>query len=330
MGALTRIPRNASGVLTHTFYLGEEPTDSSVTVTYTVTDATGDVVASGNATSAGVGTGQYNVTLAAQSALQAGTVTFTGTIGGTVTVETDGYEIVGGFLFTLAQGRASDASLADETKYPTTDLIAKRLEVEVECETICDRAFVPRYERVVLDGTGTSTILLRSSDPTRSVSDLRVIRSVSIAPQVDGTFVDLTAPQLAAVTWTSDGSLRRTDGNVFDEGVRNVIIEYEHGLNQPPADLVTAATTRLRSRLNFNKNGIPDRASSFTVSEGGTFRLDMPGAFKTGLPEVDAVYARYSRRTTTGVGGSGRGVPASRTLSYDVQRGSMFHGGRGR
>lgn len=327
MGALTRIPRNASGVLTHTFYLGEDPTDSTVTVTYAVTDANGEVIADGDATSAGTDTGQYTFTLAAQTALQAGTIAFTATIGGTVTIETDFYEIVDGFYFTLAQGRASDSSLADETKYPTADLDAKRLEVEVECETICDRAFVPRYERVILDGTGSTSLLLRMTDPNRSVADIRSIRSISVAPAVDETFVDYTAGEIAAVTWTADGTLRRTDNGVFYEGVRNVVVEFEYGLDRPPADLIPAALTRLRSRLNFNKNGIPDRASSFTVSDGGTFRLDMPGAYKTGLPEVDAVYSRYSRRTTTGANGTARGVAASRTLNYDPQHRSLFHGG---
>jgi hypothetical protein len=77
--------------------------------------------------------------------------------------------------------------------------------------------------------------------------------------------------------------------------------------------------------LNLNKSAIPDRASSYTV-DGGIYRLDMPGAFKTGLPEVDAVYARYSRRST-GTGPTGRQIPASRPLNYDPQRWSLYHGG---
>lgn len=324
---LTRIPRNASGALSHTFYVDETATDSTVTVTYAVADANGTAVASGNATSAGVGTGRHTFTLAAQSTLQRGTITWVGTIGGTVTTEVDYYEIVGAHFFTLKEGRDSDASLAEAAKYPTADIRAKRLEVEVECETICDRTFVPRYERVVLDGSGTSTLLLRMTDPTRSVADLRTIRAVTMAPAVDETFVAFTAGQLAALAWTADGSVRRTDGAVFTEGLRNVVVEFEYGLDRPPGDLVPAALTRLRSRLNFNKNGIPDRASSFTMAEGGTFRLDMPGAFKTGLPEVDAIYSRYSRRSTGGTGSTGRGVPASRTLNYDPQRYSLFHGG---
>jgi hypothetical protein len=63
-----------------------------------------------------------------------------------------------------------------------------------------------------------------------------------------------------------------------------VVVEFEYGLDRPPADLVRQAYVRLRTVLNINKQGVPDRASSFTMTDGGTFRLDMPGAFKTGVP----------------------------------------------
>jgi hypothetical protein len=324
---LTRVLRNQAGTLAHTFEVDEEPTDSSVTVTYAATDAAGSSVASGNATTAGAGTGKYTYTLAAQAALKRGQTACTGTIGGAATTEVDYFEVVGGFFFTLAQGRGSDDSLANADRYTTDDLKQARLEVEAECETICDRTFVPRYERVVLDGTGTPGVLLKHSDPVRSVAHVRTIRSVSMAPSVDETFVAFTADELAALTVTDDGTLVRTDGAIFTLARANLIVEYELGLDRPPVDLVKASLTRLRSRLNLNKSGIPDRASSFTVVEGGTYRLDLPGAFKTGLPEVDAVYARYSRRSGAGTGSTGRGVPASRTLSYDPQRYSLFHGG---
>jgi hypothetical protein len=325
--ALTRILRNQAATLSHTFYVDEAATDSSVTVTYSVTDANGDVVASGNASSAGAGSGRYTFTLAAQSVLKRGQIAWGATIAGSATTEYDQFEIVGGFFFGLKEARDSDASLSSSEKYPTDELRAKRTEVEQECETICDRAFVPRYDRVVLDGTGNSSMILRMSDPVRTPSEIRTIRRIAVAPAVDEDFVDLDAAELAAVTWTPDNTLVRTDGNVFEWGQRNVIIELEYGPDRPPADLIPASLTRLRSRLNFNRNSIPDRASSFQVVDGGTFRLDMPGAYKTGLPEVDAIYSRYSRRST-GSGSTGRKVPASRTVTYEPQRHSLFHGRR--
>lgn len=329
MTTLTRIQKNSAGTLRHTFLVDETPTDSSTAVTYAAVDAVGASVASGTATLDGAGTGTYSFVLAAQSALKALTVTWSATIAASATTATTYAEIVGGFFFSLKQGRDSDAALADTSKYPTADLIAARLEVEVECENICDLGFVPRYDRVVLDGTGTDEMLLKHSASYRSVAEVRTVRSVSMADSPDGTFVAFTAAQLADLAVASDGTVRRTGGDVFTEGRRNVIVEFEYGLDRPTPDLVRATLTRLRTQLNVNKSGVPDRASSFTVAEGGTFRLDMPGPFKTGIPTVDAAYGRYSRRST-GTGATGRSVPASRTLTYTPQAGSMFHGWRRR
>lgn len=322
---LTRILKNTPETLSHTWYVGETATDPTGTPTCAVVDANGTTVSSGNATTVGGGTGRTTFALSAQSTLKRGTVTWTAVVGGNTLIETDQFEIVGGFYFTAAEGRASDSSLSSTSTYPTADIVAKRLEVEQECETICDRSFVPRYDRVVLDGSGLSVLILKHSDPFRSVADVRTIRRISVAPDVDETFVDFSASELAGVAVLADGSIIRTDGNIFTLGRDNVIVELEYGLDAPPADLVTAAKTRLRSRLNLNKSAIPDRASSYTVDGGGTFRIELPGPYKTGIPDIDAVYARYSRRTT-GTGPTARRVPASRSLVYYPQRHSLFHG----
>lgn len=326
MTTLTRIAKSTAGTLSHTFTLDEAPADSSTTVTYAVVDATGASVASGNATLAGAGSGTYWFVLAAQSALKALTITWSATIAGAATIATTYAEIVGGHFFSLAEGRGSDESLDDATVYPLADLVAARLEVEVECENICDLAFVPRYARVVLDGTGTSELVLQHPDRTyRSVAEVRTVRSVIMADSPDSPFTTFSAGELADLAVAADGTLVRTGGQVFTEGRRNVIVEFEYGLDRPPADLVREAKIRLRTVLNANKSGVPDRASSFTMTDGGTFRLDMPGPFKTGIPTVDAAYGRYSRRST-GTGANARQVPASRTLTYRPQAGSLFHG----
>jgi len=329
MTALTRVQKNTAGTLRHTFVVDETPTDSSTTVTYAVVDALGASVATGNATLDGAGTGTYSLVLAAQTTLKALTVTWTGTIGGSATTQTTGAEIVGGHFFTLAQGRASDAALADTADYTLDELATARLETEWECEHICDLAMVPRYDRVVLDGTGTAELLLKHSQRDRSVAEVRTVRSVSMADSPDGTFTAFTAAELADLAVSDDGTLTRTGGNSFTEGRSNVIVEFEYGLDRPPPDLVRQALVRFRTALNTHRSGVPDRTTSFTMAEGGVFRLDMPGPFKTGVPSVDAAYGRYSRRST-GTGATGRAVPASRTLTYTPQAGSMFHGWRRR
>ncbi|MCK2242148.1 MULTISPECIES: hypothetical protein [unclassified Crossiella] len=322
MPTLTRVARTSAATLDHVFLVGETATDSTTTVTVAVTDANGATVISGNATSAGAATGRYTFPLPGQALLGLLTVAWSATIAATAVTEQDQVEITGGFLFTLVEGRGSDESLTSTTKYPTAKLVEARLEVEQECEEICDRAFVPRYRRALLDGTGTSELVL----PT---SDVRSIRAVRMAPRAGGTFTAFTASELAALVATEAQVLRRVDSNVFTEGLANVIVEYEHGWDAPPADLKKAALQRLRSRLNLTRTNIPDRAASFVSSEGGTYRLTLPAKYQTGLPEVDAIYARYSRRASSedGEGGTSGG-PASRTLDFDPQYYSLYHGGR--
>lgn len=158
--AVTRVAKTAAATLTHTFTVGEIPTDSTTTVTVAVTDANGSAVTSGNATSAGTGTGQYTFALPPQSQLAALTVAWSATISGAAVVETDYVEIVGGFIFSLAEARASDPVLADANRYTSAMLVAARQEVEETCEWICAQAWVPRYRRLTLDGTGTTDIVL--------------------------------------------------------------------------------------------------------------------------------------------------------------------------
>lgn len=322
---VTRVQRTVPATLSHTWYVGETETDPTGTPTVAITAADGVSVQTGDATIVGSDSGQTTFAMSAVATLERLTVTWTATVAGTSRTEVDYVEIVGGFFFTLAEGRGSESSLSSTSTYPSAALEVARLEVEVECEAICDRAFVPRYQRVTLDGTGSSRILLEHSEPDRSAGDVRSIRSASIAPMVGETFVELTADQLAALAITDDGYLERTDGYAWTEGRSNVVVEYEYGLDAPPADLLRAALLRLRHRANIHRSGVPDNVISYSGPDGLVFRQDMPGTWKTGWPEVDAAYSRYSRRSGSGTGDDGRSVPASRTLSYPPQRYSLYH-----
>jgi hypothetical protein len=318
MPGLTRVVRTAAALLEHTFYVGETGVDSTTPVTVVVVDANGVEVADDVATS--VGQGRYTFPLPSQPALQLLTASWTGTIAGAAVVEPELVEICGGRFFTLAKGRASDQALDDQAQYPTAELADALLQTETECEEICDRAFVPRYGRAVLNGSGTEELLLPDHD-------IRTIRAARIAPRLDRPFVALTVAELAALSVRSDQTLVRTDGNVWTLGEDNVIVEYEFGLSAPPEDLRRAAMRRFRWYLGLGKGTIPDRATSWTGPDGSSYRLDMPEAFKTGLPDVDGPYGRYSLRPTGDAKDGGREVPVSRLLNYDPQRDSLFHGG---
>ncbi|GII88275.1 hypothetical protein Ssi03_62650 [Sphaerisporangium siamense] len=328
----TRVLRTASATLQRTFYLGETPADSSTPVTVTVTDATGAVVTTGTATSSGPDTGTYQYTLPGQAQLARLTAAWAATIGGTAVSAEEPVEVVGGFFFTLAEARASDESLADTTRYPTAAMAAARQDTEAECEAICGRAFVPRYRLITLDGSGTSDLLLPDGGDELVAGSMlrgvRTVRSARIAPRVGFAFTPLTTGQLAALAVTRDGMLRRTDGGIWTEGVRNVVLEYEYGSDAPPAEIRRAALQRFRWLLTAPRSGIPDRATSFQAAEGGVYELDTAGASRTGIPDVDAAYLRYARGGQgDGQSGGRSGRPASRPLNFDPQHYSLFHGG---
>ncbi|MGC5664931.1 hypothetical protein ACN261_31575 [Micromonospora sp. WMMD723] len=330
MGTLTRVAATTAATLTHAFGGGEIPAVVDAPVTVIGTDVDGDLLFTGTAT-AGTG-GEWTYTMPAQTQLSLIGVTWSGTVAGVPVVEYDQVEVVGGFLFGLRQARDSDSTLRDTARYPTADLVRVRTEVEQECEWICDQAWVPRYRRVVLDGTGTPDLVLPTGgDQWRAgtlMRGIRAVRAVAVAPRVGQPAVPLSAGQLAALAVRADGTLRRTDDAVWTAGDGNVVVEYEYGADGAPADLVRAALTRFRDRINFDKKQVPDRAVSFTIQDMGTYRLSLPDAYRTGIPEVDAAYGRYSRRVSEGAGPDGRAAPASRTIDYDPQYGSLFHGGR--
>lgn len=275
--SLVRVLRTAAVALTHVFYIDETPTSASTGVVVTVRRLDGTVVTTGPGV---VGTpGSYTFTVPGQATLDTLVVEWVATsIGGAVVTATDYVEIVGGYLFGLAEARAQPPPL-DSTRYPTATLAQKRVEVEQECETICGRAFVPRFRRVALSGSGSSTLLLPDGD-------VRALRAVSIG----GTA--LTLAELGAVSTLASGVLDRA-GGYWPAGGNNIVVEYETGMDYPPEEIRMAAMLRLRSRLSMTSSGVPDRAISWSAQDGGTYRISLPTAATTGVPDVDAAYGRW-------------------------------------
>jgi hypothetical protein len=281
--SLIRILRTAQVTLTHTWYVDETPTDAAGSVTVTVKRLDGTTLASGTAAHPGVG--QYTFTPPAQAQVETYTVDWAGSVAGVTVTARDIVEVVGGFLFGLAEARGKPPPL-DVTKYPTTLLASKRIEVEEECELICGQAFVPRFARVVLDGSGTDGLVL----PTVNV---RAVRAVSVA----GT---AWAPaEVSALGASDSGVVWRPAGAAWPAGHGNVIMEFEHGMEYPPETIREAAMVRLRTRLNSTDTSVPYRAISWSAQDGGVYRLSTPSRQRTGIPDVDAAYDRFP----AGVGG---------------------------
>ncbi len=196
-------------------------------------------------------------------------------------------EVVGGFYFSAAQARGSDPSLQSTTAYPNAAILERRTAVEWQCELICRVAWVPRFRRAVLDGSGRPALVLPEHE-------IRTVRSIS----VDGVSIDPAAVLVGAgLGDPAAGLLTRTGGGVWPPGRGNVTVDFEHGTDRPPADLRDAALVHLRHMLNRPTAGLPDRATQFQAVDGGTVLLATPGryGYDTGIPEVDAVYQRYAR-----------------------------------
>lgn len=267
---------------------GENAAPAGAVTVGVVRDDGTTLVAAGTATS---GTGAlprtYALTAANNTLLDLLTVTWTDAGDGSTHVTY--VEVVGGYYFTIAEARASDAVLVDVTKYPSPLITEKRREVEEEFEEICGVAFVPRYRKQVVSGPGASRFRL----DRKEVRAIRSVRDYSDATN----YVAWTAAELATLVLDDDGLLTSRTGVTFYGGDRNLVIAYEHGYSRPPAGIKRAAMERARYLMNKPKTGVPDRATSFSVAEGGTYRLDTPGALKTGMPDVDAELARASRRT---------------------------------
>jgi hypothetical protein len=278
--SLLRIPRTAQVTLSHTFYVDETATAPTGTLTATVKRLDGTSVAGSPFTYTVTGT-TCSFALPGQANLDTLTVDWAGTVAGAVVTFRDIVEIVGGFYFGLKQVR--DEFTLSPTTYPTAVLADRRVEVEQECDRICGQAWVPRFARYLVDGTGTDEL------PVPDMM-LRTCRAASTAPYAGAGFTAFTAGQLSAVAAAPSGVLIRTDGGIWPYGRSNVIVEVEHGADSCPAEITSAAMRRLRSKLGAPKSNVPDRAISYTVADGGVYRLTTPGPRSTGIPDVDAAY----------------------------------------
>ncbi len=257
-------------------------------VTVGVVDEAGaTVVAAGSATTVGsTGVRSYTLTAAATSVPRVLVATWT---NGTTSVTTR-TEVVGGFYASVRQIRDSDQVLDDPRKYSSAQIVSARRSVEREFEDYTNVAFVPRYRRVRLDGTGKVELVLPDTE-------LRSVRSVREYDS-DLNFEAYTETELAAIPASRAGVAVRTDGELFERGRSNIVVEYVHGYDRPPADVLEAFYLRVRDLLNRANRGVPDRATTFTSEVGGTYSLLVAGrgGAITGIPDVDVVLRRYSRR----------------------------------
>lgn len=252
-------------------------------VTYTVTKADGTTLTSGTAT----GSNPYTFTLAAQTALNLLTVTWTATIGGLTTVEMDQVEIGGGVYVPLADLRALPGLLNTGT-YPDSTLLALRREFEDIAEWYVGVAFVPRYARETYAG-GNSTILLRHPNPRALLS----VTSTDSGGAV--TTYTTTNWRLAA------SGMLSTEGTYLpcpSYGEQNVTVEYEHGMDTPPPQIVHGCKVFVRNRALQDARSVGRDVLREVNDNGFQIQYSTPdwnAGRPTGLFEVDAALNSVGR-----------------------------------
>jgi hypothetical protein len=273
--ARIRVLRTAKATLSRTFYLDEVGTDPTGSVGVSVNRLNGTLVESGTATATG-NPGEVTYTFGGLDVVDELVLTWSASMGGdAVVLDSDRIEVVGGFYFGLAEGRDVDKVLKDPVKFPSATLADVRAETEDECERITGQAWVPRFRRETLSGSGSSVLQL--SNPL-----VRAVRSVTVAG------IAWSVP-----AWSELGLLHYPSG--WPAGHLNVVVEYEHGHDTPNTEIVRASKQRFKSIALEGKSALPDRAERvITVDQqGGSVVYGSPTADKTGIPGVDAVYHRY-------------------------------------
>lgn len=284
--------RSNAAQLSATFYNSAGAVADPGTVTVDIArESTGAAIVTGGATSGtGAAARTYTLTADLTADLDALEVVWSGTVSAAAVTLTQQCEVVGDWLFTIAEARAAHPDLVEAT-YPDATIAAARERIAEWFEQICGVSFVERYKRVVVSGDGTAELLLPGAMRVGAVR--RVEERLSGAT----AWTALSAGDLADVLAEPWGLLVRETGGVWTSGRRNWRIAYEHGWAQVPEPIKRAALRLLLSQV-FPSN-LSDRALSETNSMG-TFRLAAPDPTRwgrwTGLPEVDSALAEFSEK----------------------------------
>ena len=227
------------------------------------------------------------------------TIVWTGTLNGTAHEWTTELQLVGGYIFEIADLRASDRAFTDVNKYPTELLRAVRTAVEdvIEGPRAAQIAFVPRHTRAVIDGTGPD--LTRAYNPLLYGNERRMLIAPDFAIRqvysgaING--VTLTTEDLAGIQ-TSDNQLWRVSALQYPAwpyGHSNIQLHYEHGLDRAPGAIKRAALILAREYLI--KSDLPGRATATSIGDQ-MFRLTIAGRDGlTGIPDVDAAIKNHGR-----------------------------------
>lgn len=285
---MNRIKKRSVGTYTFTATAEDEngsPLTITAPVTVTIRDGAGTVVVT-DVPVISAGKLVYDANAALMPKLDTYQLTWTGVAGGESQSWVTEVELVGGYLFEIADLRAQDRAFTDSNKYPIEYLRQARNTVEtvIESEKAANVAFVRRGRRVKVNGGSRSVNGLYGLD----LPDFEVAKVYSV--KVDG--VALTDAQVAAII-CDDNTIWSADTR-WPSGKRNVEIHYEHGMERVPPAITRAGL--LLAREYLVKSDVPGRATATSIGDQW-FRITVAGRDGvTGLPDVDAAIEAEGRR----------------------------------
>lgn len=247
---LARTPKAVAHSATVT-YSDDGATVDPGTVTVTVTREDGTALYTGAATTGtGAAARAYALTASDTAALDVLTLTWVSATRGTLTTYV---EVVGGFLFTIAEAR-NTPPLSNTTTYTTAEILTARVLAETALEDVCHVAFVPRYFRKRYDGSGGDDIVVMPRPLT--------VTSASVGDTA------LTAGELADLELYEDGRIYHA--SKWTAGRRNVTVKGTHGYPYPPPRAGLAALKLAKFWLVDTP--IDERATS-VQNDGGTVQI---------------------------------------------------------
>lgn len=262
---------------------GETPANTASTPAAAVAREDGTALTAASVSGTAVSTGVYSATITTThtSQLDRLKVTWTGTAGSLAQTYTTELEVVGAHYATIPEIR-DEQGLDNTSSYPLHLIRRVRDAWANRVEDACGVAFVPRYERDVLCGDGTSVLAL---------SHIRPLSLIAVT--VDGTSVSTSNFTL------HDSGMIEYEGSTFPISSTgpNVVVTYEHGFPNCPEDIHHEVLKAIRYELRRYKDPMATDVLSQTFENGATVRYPVASAERpTGLPSLDAVLARYKFR----------------------------------
>jgi hypothetical protein len=247
---MIRIVRGRSAELSYTFYVdgnATDPTPDSASVSITRADGS-TLTPSASVDNSGVGVVSITLTPSETANLDRLTVTWSAVFDGQTQSFTDTVEIVGDFLFTIAEARAAIGDPA----YDADRIVDARTYAETELEGALGYALVPRYTH--------TTVVAQRGMPLRLQPYTTVVRSATS----NGTV--LTSGDLAALSFNAG----------FVSGYwwsGAVTVGYEHGLPVPSPGAKRAALALALDELDAGSASSIDPRASQIVTVDGTVNL---------------------------------------------------------